>query len=191
MFQYELFGGSAVVSGKFLDALAYAAEKHSTQRRKDAAATPYINHPILVARVLLREGGLSDESLLIAAILHDTVEDTDATLDEIRERFGAEVASLVNEVTDDQCLSRSERKRLQVEHAPHASVAARQLKISDKICNVRDLAHSAPKEWPASRLLEYLEWSEAVVAGCRDASPQLASVFDAAVKETRAVINAR
>jgi guanosine-3',5'-bis(diphosphate) 3'-pyrophosphohydrolase len=191
MSQGELFGVSAVVSGKFLEALAYAADKHSTQRRKDAAATPYINHPILVARVLMREGGLSDESLLIAAILHDTVEDTDATVDEIRGKFGPEVASLVGEVTDDYRLPKTEHKRMQVEHAPHASVAARQLKIADKICNVRDLAHSAPWEWPASRLLEYLEWSEAVVAGCRDASPQLAAVFDAAVQETRAVINAR
>src|SRR4051812_21430981 len=122
-------------AGLFLDALAFAADKHSEQRRKDAAATPYINHPIFVARVLLREGGLYDPSLLLAAILHDTVEDTDVTLDELRARFGSEVASLVSEVTDDKSLDKAERKRLQVEHAPHASVKARQLKIADKICN--------------------------------------------------------
>jgi guanosine-3',5'-bis(diphosphate) 3'-pyrophosphohydrolase len=173
------------------DALAFAAEKHSTQRRKDAAATPYINHPILVARVLVQEGGLSDDALLLAAILHDTVEDTDATPDDIAARFGDEVALLVGEVTDDKHLPKAERKRLQVEHAASASLRARQLKIADKICNVRDLAHSAPAEWPRSRLLEYLDWSYAVVDGCRGASAALEAAFDAAVKETRDAVMTR
>lgn len=178
-------------SGRLFEALAFAAEKHSTQRRKDAAATPYINHCILVARVLLREGGLTDESLLLAALLHDTVEDTDATFDDLRARFGDEVAALVGEVTDDKSLPKDERKRLQVEHAREASVRAKQLKLADKICNVRDLAHSAPATWPASRLLEYLDWSTAVVDNCRGASAELEAAFDAAVQYTRGVVSAR
>ncbi|MEP6779844.1 MAG: HD domain-containing protein [Gemmatimonadaceae bacterium] len=173
---------------RFLDALAFAAEKHSQQRRKDAAATPYINHPIQVANVLAKEGGLTDETLLLSAILHDTVEDTDTTFDEILKRFGADVAQLVAEVTDDMSLPSVERKRLQVIHAPTASLAARQLKIADKICNVRDLAESAPAKWPVSRVLDYVSWAELVVDGCRGVSQELEKVFDETVVHTTAAI---
>ena len=124
---------------RLLKAISFAADKHRHQRRKDAEASPYINHPIAVATVLAAEGDVSDEVTLIAAALHDTVEDTQTTFGELEEHFGSEVASLVRELTDDKSLEKAERKRLQIEHARNSSIRAKQLKIADKICNVRDI----------------------------------------------------
>ena len=106
-----------------IDAVAFAAHKHRNQRRKDVEASPYINHPIALARVLAVEGGVSDEKTLVAAVLHDTLEDTETTFDELRKRFGRKVADVVAEVTDDKSLPKAKRKHLQVEHAPHLSGA--------------------------------------------------------------------
>src|SRR5690349_3850684 len=100
-----------------LHALAFAAHKHRDQRRKDAEASPYINHPIALAEVLAGEGGVTDIEVLAAALLHDTIEDTDTTIEELREQFGARIAGVVGEVTDDKDLPKAERKRLQIEHA--------------------------------------------------------------------------
>ncbi len=125
-----------------LKAIAFAADKHRRQRRKDADESPYINHPIAVATVLAVEVNVSDEATLLAAVLHDTVEDTQTTFAELEEHFGPEVTSLVRELTDDKSLEKDERKRLQVEHARDSSPRAKQVKISDKICNVRDIAVS-------------------------------------------------
>ena len=108
---------------QLLKAIAFAADKHRKQRRKDAEASPYINHPIAVATVLAAEGGVSDEATLMAAALHDTVEDTQTTFAELEEHFGPEVTGLVRELTDDKSLEKAERKRLQIEHAPDASSA--------------------------------------------------------------------
>jgi GTP diphosphokinase / guanosine-3',5'-bis(diphosphate) 3'-diphosphatase len=119
-----------------LKAIAFAAEKHSGQRRKDVEASPYINHPIAVATVLATEGEVSDEVIFLAAALHDTVEDTKTTFEELEEHFGLEVTNLVRELTDDKSLEKMERKRLQIEHAPQSSNRAKQLKIADKICNI-------------------------------------------------------
>ena len=147
---------------ELLKAIAFAADKHRHQRRKDAEASPYINHPIAVANVLAGEGGISDEVTLLAAVLHDTVEDTQTTLAELEQNFGPEVTALVREVTDDKSLPKAQRKQLQVEHAPGSSNRAKQLKIADKICNVRDIAVSPPANWPLQRRREYLEWAEKV-----------------------------
>ncbi len=170
---------------RLLQAIEFAAERHTSQRRKDAEHSPYINHPIAVAAVLAVEGGVEDEALLLAAVLHDTVEDTRTSIEEIEERFGAEVAGLVGEVTDDKSLPKMERKRLQVEHAPHASARAKQLKIADKICNLRDMAISPPVGWSVERMLEYVRWARAVVEGCRGVNPQFDAVFDLAADEAR------
>ena len=151
----------------FLKALAFAADKHIRQRRKDADASPYINHPIAVAAALAVEGDVSDEAMLLCALLHDTVEDTDTTFVELEQRFGTEVADMVRELTDDKSLEKAERKRLQIDHARESSLRAKQVKIADKICNVRDLTVSPPAHWPLERRLDYLRWSEQVVAGCR------------------------
>jgi len=172
-----------------LEALAFAAERHRDQRRKGADASPYINHPIEVARVLAGEGGVTDETLLVGAVLHDTVEDTRTTSREIEQRFGSRVAALVVEVTDDKSRPKSERKRLQIAHAREASPEARQLKLADKTCNVRDITASPPADWPLARRLEYLDWSEQVVAGCRGANPRLEEAFDEAVAAARAALS--
>ncbi len=171
-----------------LGAIAFAADKHRRQRRKDAEASPYINHPIAVANVLAAEGDVSDEATLLAAVLHDTVEDTQTTFLELEEHFGSEVAGIVRELTDDKSLEKSERKRLQIEHARDSSIRAKKVKIADKICNVRDITLSPPANWPLQRRLEYLSWSEQVVAGCRNVNPKLDQAFDKAVAHARNVL---
>ena len=170
---------------KLFHALAFAAEKHRMQRRKDADATPYINHPIAVATVLAVEGAVTDGATLLCALLHDTVEDTDTTFAELAHQFGDEVAELVRELTDDKSLAKRERKRLQIEHAKTSSARAKQVKIADKICNVRDVAACAPADWPLQRRVDYLRWSELVVAGCRGVNPKLELAFDEAVSLAR------
>ena len=171
-----------------LKAIAFAAEKHRRQRRKDAEASPYINHPIAVATVLAGEGGVSDQATLLAAVLHDTIEDTQTSFAELEGHFGPAVAALVREVTDDKSLKKDERKRLQVEHARASSPRAKQIKIADKISNVRDIAVSPPADWPLERRREYLTWSERVVAGCRGVNPKLDQAFDETVGEARRVL---
>ena len=124
----------------FFKALVFAAHKHRNQRRKNVEAAPYINHPIAVAELLWTTGEVRDASILAAAILHDTIEDTDTSADELREQFGERICSIVLEVTDDKTLPKEDRKRLQIEHAPHRSPEASAVKLSDKTCNIRDMA---------------------------------------------------
>lgn len=170
---------------RLLKAIAFAADKHSRQRRKDVEASPYINHPIAVATVLATEGQVSDEVILLAAALHDTVEDTQTTYAELEGHFGLEVTGLVRELTDDKSLGKEERKRLQIEHAPQSSNRAKQVKIADKICNIRDITFSPPADWPPDRRSEYLKWSEKVVAGCRHVNTKLDQTFDQAIARAR------
>ena len=162
-----------------LRAAAFAAERHSQQRRKGIESTPYINHPLAVARVLCEEGGIVDPELIAAALLHDTVEDTPTSMAELKRAFGERVAGLVVEVTDDKGLDKLDRKRLQVEHAAHISRDAQQIKLADKICNLRDILASPPVDWPTARKMEYFDWAKAVVDRLRDANPALARRFDA------------
>ncbi len=164
--------------GQLLKAIRFAAEKHRNQRRKDNDHSPYINHPIQVAETLWEVGGVRDPSTLVAAVLHDTLEDTETSPDEIRQRFGQEVLGLVLEVSDDKRLPKAERKRLQIVHAPHISPRAKNIKLADKICNIRDLIDTPPADWPVRRQREYLRWAEKVVAGLRGANPALEGLFD-------------
>jgi guanosine-3',5'-bis(diphosphate) 3'-pyrophosphohydrolase len=161
-----------------LRTLHFAADKHRDQRRKDPGASPYINHPIAVAELLAREGGISDLVTIQAALLHDTVEDTEASLDELEANFGAQVRGVVAEVSDDKSLEKAERKRLQVEHAPHLSERAKLVKLSDKICNVLDVAHHPPDGWSLQRRCEYLDWTEQVVKGLRGTNDDLEHLYD-------------
>jgi len=161
-----------------LAATAFAAEKHRHQRRKDAEASPYINHPIALAQVLSAEAGIDDPEVICAALLHDTIEDTDTTPDELRQVFGAAIARIVAEVTDDKNLPKAERKRLQIEHAAHISTKAKLVKLADKICNLRDIFASPPADWSAARRHEYIDWSAAVVGGLRGTQPRLEELFD-------------
>lgn len=151
-------------AARLLDAASFAAFKHRDQRRKDVDATPYINHPLDVARILT-EGGVEDVEILMAGILHDTIEDTKTTADELTERFGARVCGLVLEVTDDKKLDKMERKRLQVVKAPTKSDGAKMVKIADKLANLRDFK-SPPVGWSEARVGAYIQFSEMVARGC-------------------------
>jgi len=161
-------------------ATAFAADKHRNQRRKDADASPYINHPIALADVLANEGSVADEAVLVAALLHDTIEDTETSMEELVAQFGQEAADIVAEVTDDKSLPKAERKRLQVEHAATISGKAKLVKLADKICNLRDIAACPPADWPVERKREYFDWAKAVVDGLRGVHPGLEAVFDRA-----------
>lgn len=169
--------------GLILKAIRFSAEKHNDQRRKDARSSPYINHPIQVAETLWRVGEVRDIDLLVAAILHDTIEDTATTPEEIREIFGEEALGLVLELTDDKSLPKQTRKELQIENASHKTNSAKLLKLSDKINNVSDIIKSPPSNWSLERKQEYLLWTEKVVAGLRGASAQLESQYDAVLAE--------
>jgi guanosine-3',5'-bis(diphosphate) 3'-pyrophosphohydrolase len=166
----------------FVRALAFAADKHRDQRRKDKDASPYINHPIALADVLVNEGGVDDITVLAAAILHDTVEDTETTPEELEREFGAEITDTVLAVTDDKTLEKAERKRLQIEHAASLTRAAKLVKLADKICNVRDVANSPPSQWPLERRQAYFDWAKAVVDELRGVHPGLEAVFDNAFR---------
>ena len=178
-----------VSTGQFaqnlLKALEFAAEKHRDQRRKGVEASPYINHPIQVAEVLATFGKVDDLTTLLAAILHDTIEDTDTTKADLEKLFGADVAEVVSEVTDDKSLPKQERKRLQVEHTPRLSDMAKQIKIADKTCNVRDIGSKPPADWDQARRKEYFDWAEAVVAGCRGVNKGLEDYFDECVADSK------
>lgn len=164
-----------------LQAARFAAEKHTGHFRKGSRREPYINHPIEVANLISNVGQVDDIEVLIAALLHDTVEDCGVTADEIEAKFGRTVADYVLEVTDDKRLPKPERKRLQIEHAPHLSRGARTIKIADKISNVRDVIASPAEHWDHRRRVEYIEWAVKVGAGLRGANDQLDILFDEAV----------
>lgn len=163
-----------------LRTINFAAIKHRGQKRKNLTS-PYINHPIAVAELLSRYG-VNDTATLQGAILHDTIEDTQTTPAEIEELFGTEVKTIVLEVSDDKNLPLAERKRLQIEHAPHLSEKAKLIKIADKINNVYEIIYAPPKEWEIERRLGYLEWAQKVVDGCRGSNDQLDKHFDDLIK---------
>ena len=157
---------------------SFAALKHRNQRRKDADASPYINHPLGLACVLADEAGVTDTATLCAALLHDTIEDTDTTGEELEREFGAEIRALVQEVTDDKSLPKGERKRAQVAHAAHISDKAKRVKLADKICNLRDVASTPPADWPLDRRREYFDWAKSVIDKLRGVDAELEAVFD-------------
>ncbi|MDH5632090.1 MAG: HD domain-containing protein [Gammaproteobacteria bacterium] len=169
-------------TGLVLKALDFAADKHRHQRRKGAEASPYINHPIDLANVLWHEGGVTDAVVIAAAILHDTIEDTETTIDELRNLFGERICEIVLEVTDDKDLPPDQRKRIQVEKAPHASHMAKQVKLADKICNLRDILAYPPHGWDAGRKRRYFDWALDVVNGLRGANESLEQAFDEVYK---------
>lgn len=175
-------------SSALLRALHFAASKHRDQRRKGAEASPYINHPIEVAELLARVGGVTDIVTLQAAILHDTLEDTQTTPEELEATFGLEVRQVVEEITDNKQLPKAERKRLEIAHAPHLSVRAKLAKLADKISNVRSIIETPPAEWSLERKREYFDWSERVVAGCRGSNAALERMYDETVAEGRRIL---
>jgi GTP diphosphokinase / guanosine-3',5'-bis(diphosphate) 3'-diphosphatase len=159
-------------------ALMFAAQKHTDQRRKGARAEPYVNHLIEVADLLAQHTGGTDTTLLLAGILHDTIEDTETSYAELKKEFGENVADIVMECTDDKNLPKQERKRLQVENAPHKSDSAKMVKMADKISNLKAILDSPPPDWSQSRKLEYFNWAKDVVDGCRGVNTGLEDTFD-------------
>jgi guanosine-3',5'-bis(diphosphate) 3'-pyrophosphohydrolase len=166
-------------TGLLVRALAFAAERHSRQRRKDVDASPYINHPIALADVLVNEGGIESVEVLAAAILHDTLEDTETTVADLDAAFGPRICSIVLEVSDDKALPKAARKQLQIDLAPQLSHEAKLVKLADKICNLRDVATAPPVGWPLQRRQEYFDWAKQVVDGLRGAHAGLEAIFDA------------
>lgn len=160
-----------------LKAASFAANKHRNQRRKDVDASPYINHPLALAQVLA-DHGVTDPVALCAALLHDTLEDTETTREELVREFGEEIAAIVVEVTDDKSLPKVQRKRLQAEHAAHLTDRSKRVKLADKICNLRDIASAPPADWDLVRKREYFEWAKGVIDGLRGVDRSLEALFD-------------
>lgn len=171
------------LAGQLLTALSFAARKHTGALRR--TGEPYINHPVQVAELLATVGGVSDPEVLQAAVLHDVLEDTPTEPKAIADGFGLTVCSLVREVTDDMGLPQEQRQTLQVQRAPHLSSGAKQIRIADKIANIRDLTLEQPAGWSLERKRAYLNWAEAVVDGCRGCNLPLEKLFDSIVARRR------
>ncbi len=174
---------------RILKAALFAAEKHAPQKRKGVAEEPYVNHLLEVAFLLAEATGGADTDLIIAGLLHDTVEDQGVTGQQLEQEFGADVAGLVSEVTDDKSLPKEERKRLQVVNAPHKSPRAKMLKLADKTSNLRAITCSPPKDWPLERKRAYFEWARQVVEGCRGVHAGLEQWFDCAYSDGLSVLD--
>ncbi|CAM4882870.1 unnamed protein product [Rotaria socialis] len=188
---------------KFMQALQFAAHKHRFQKRKDPDQTPYINHPIGVAHILSNEAGVTDSDILAAALLHDTIEDTQTTFDELQQEFGPRIAvysiknilsnlefylsnlfelfiiGIVAELTDDKNLPKAERKRLQIANADKLTLDAVIVRLADKIYNLRDLNRCTPVGWSDERVKDYFEWSSKIAPQLFGRNAQL----DAVLKE--------
>lgn len=173
---------------KLLSAARFAAERHTGHFRKGSRREPYINHPLEVAEMIANTGGVDDVDILAAAMLHDTVEDVGVTEDELKDQFGETVCSYVLEVTDDKSLPKHERKRLQIEHAPHLSRGARIIKIADKISNVTDVIEDPAENWDLTRRREYIDWAVSVVSGLRGVNEPLEAQFDSKVALARKML---
>lgn len=173
-----------------LQAIAFASQKHRTQRRKDGK-TPYINHPVHVSLILAEIGGIQDTEILVAALLHDTVEDTDTTFDEIEAHFGVRVRSLVEEVTDDPGLSPEAQKRCQVESASSLSLGATLIRLGDKTSNVTDLYEAPAKNWTVERRQKYLVWAETMISQCCSVNQLLEDNFWAIAQKAREQLGMR
>ena len=172
-----------------LKAARFAAHKHRNQRRKDEERTPYINHPISVAKIISEIGNVEDPEVLAAALLHDTIEDTKTTPEELIDNFGERVCSLVQEVTDDKNLPKLERKQRQIDHAKEISEGAALIKLGDKISNVTDITNTPPTNWDSNRRLEYFDWAEKVINNCPKVNESLENHFAEVVRKGKNLIN--
>jgi len=168
-----------------LKAAHFAAEKHRDQRRKDKHASPYIIHPISVALAITQIGGVDDPEILAAALLHDTLEDTETTPEELEAEFGKKVCEFVLDVSDDKTLPKDERKRRQIEHAKKISKGAALIKLGDKISNVTDVINSPPEDWDINRRKEYLDWAEKVIENCPKVNDRMENKFQEIIKQGR------
>lgn len=163
-----------------LKALQFSALKHRNQRRRDVDASPYINHPISLADILCNEAHITDVEVICGALLHDTVEDTETTPEELEREFGTVIKNIVMDVTDDKALMKHERKQAQIDHAAHISDKAKLVKLADKISNLRDVSTNPPPDWSLARQQEYFDWARKVIDQVRGINPQLENIFDSA-----------
>jgi (p)ppGpp synthase/HD superfamily hydrolase len=170
------------------EAAEFAARRHNGMARKGRGSEPYINHLAEVANLLAAATGGRDAELIAVGWLHDAIEDTGTTHEELSEKFNERVASLVAEVTDDMRLPKSERRRLQIIDSPGKSSGAKLIKIADKISNIRARIHSDPSAEERADLKDYTDWAEQVVAGCRGGNATLDSMFDDTVKLARSAL---
>lgn len=174
-----------------IDALGYAAEQHRDQRSKGAEATPYINHPLTLLRILSVEGGIDDPEVPVAAALHDVIEDCSGRqqehreqhCSEIRECFGADMLALVDTLTDDKALPTPQRKRQQVAHAAHIPQQAKLVKLADKTANLRDIARCPPQHWEPERVAAYFDWAQSVAVRMHGTHMALEALFVNALAE--------
>ena len=168
-----------------LKATHFAAQKHREQRRKDEYASPYIIHPISVALAIAQIGGVDDPEILAAALLHDTIEDTNTTSEELEEQFGEQVCKYVLEVSDDKSLPKAERKKRQIEHAKTLSKGAALIKLGDKISNVTDVINNPPSDWDINRRKAYLDWAEAVIKNWPQVNEKMENKFQEVLSSGR------
>ena len=167
-----------------LKATQFAALKHCDQRRKDGK-TPYIIHPISVAMILAEIGSIEDPEILSAALLHDTLEDTDTSAHELDKNFGSRVRIIVEELTDNDMLTFSQSKQMQIDNAPYLSKDATLVRIADKISNVSDVIENPPAEWNQKRCNKYVDWAEAVMNNCQKVNQDLENHFFELLTEYR------
>ena len=177
-----------IKSSLVLKAAQFAAHKHRDQRRKDVESSPYIIHPISVALVVAEIGGIEDQEILAAALLHDTIEDTDTSVSELDDIFGENVRKYVEEVTDDKSLPKEERKQKQIKHATTLSRGATLIKLGDKISNVSDVTQSPPVGWDRERRKQYLDWAEAVIDNCPKVNTALEEHFSEVLSNGREIL---
>jgi guanosine-3',5'-bis(diphosphate) 3'-pyrophosphohydrolase len=173
-----------------LRATEFAADRHQGQRRKGETKRPYIGHCIEVARLIAEIAKSDDPTILSAAILHDILEDTETTREELSEAFGERVADFVWQVTDDKSLPKKERKKLQIDHAPHLSPAAKLIKLADRISNVREIATDPPEDWSRKRREKYYKRAKDVVDALGSVNPDLEKLFETTVADARAKLEA-
>lgn len=158
-------------------AAKFSGAAHRDQRRSNCTAEPYANHPLRVAS-LLTEAGVTDPVVLSAALLHDVVEDTDVSLEEIEAGFGGRVARIVGEVSDDKSLPKQVRKQRQIEKAGRISREAKLVKLADKLDNLSDLLEATPVGWGRGRVERYFVWAGRVVDGLRGTNAVLEGRLD-------------
>jgi GTP diphosphokinase / guanosine-3',5'-bis(diphosphate) 3'-diphosphatase len=174
---------------KLLEAVIFATRKHQGQVRKDLRQSPYVTHPVSVARIIWQIADVEETNTLLAAVLHDTIEDTDTTADEVRELFGDEVLSIILEVTDNKGLAKLERKRMQIVHAPDLSQPAKIIKLADKLINCQDILHHPPLDWSLERRQNYIQWAADVIARIRGTNAALELAFDMMLTEAEEKLN--
>jgi (p)ppGpp synthase/HD superfamily hydrolase len=176
---------------RILKGIEFSAEKHKSQTRKNSQKSPYIIHPIGVAHHLMIVGNVRDADILIGALLHDTVEDTNASFEEIQAKFGLTVEGLVRETTDDKSLPKAVRKQLQIEHASHKSPGAAMIKLADKFYNLTDMTRETPtgedgEPWTQERIDTYFAWAKQVIDALPPVNTELKAAVDQLIAEYQA-----